>query len=92
VDILELAMEISLVSLGSSHTFLLPHLSTLAVSRFCGVCDTIATIVSIAAVVSIAAAVSIAAKYIQILSYLLMNNAGYAAIIGCNNESGARRF
>lgn len=39
---LELAMEISLTSLGSSQTFPLPHLSTLAESRFWSFNDTIA--------------------------------------------------
>lgn len=38
----ELAIEISLDSLGSSHTFPLPHLRTLAASRFCSFSDTIA--------------------------------------------------
>ena len=33
-NLLELAMEISLTSFGSSHTFLLPHLRTLAARRF----------------------------------------------------------
>lgn len=37
----ELAMEISLVSLGSSQTFPRPHFSTLAASRFCSFSDTI---------------------------------------------------
>lgn len=37
----ELAMEISLHSLGSSQTLPLPHLSTLAASRFCSFSDTI---------------------------------------------------
>lgn len=38
----ELAMEISLTSLGSSQTLPLPHLSTLAASRFCSLRETIA--------------------------------------------------
>lgn len=37
---LELAMEISLTSLGSSHTFRSPHDSTDAASRFCSFRDT----------------------------------------------------
>ena len=40
-DVLELAMEISLHSLGSSQTFPFPHLRTLAESRFCSFNDTI---------------------------------------------------
>lgn len=42
----ELAMEISLTSLGSSHTFPLPHLSTLAARRFCSFSDTISVSLS----------------------------------------------
>ena len=38
---LELAIEISLTSLGSSHTFLIPQLRTEAASRFCSLRDTI---------------------------------------------------
>jgi hypothetical protein len=38
---LELAMEISLTSLGSSQTFPLPHFSTLADSLFCNFSETI---------------------------------------------------
>ncbi|BAS85050.1 Os03g0579550, partial [Oryza sativa Japonica Group] len=38
----ELAMEISLTSLGSSQTLPLPHLSTLEASRFCSLRETIA--------------------------------------------------
>jgi hypothetical protein len=38
---LELAMEISLTSLGSSHTLRRPQLRTLAASRFCSLSDTI---------------------------------------------------
>jgi hypothetical protein len=37
----ELAIEISVLSLGSSHTFRFPHLSTLAASRFCSFKETI---------------------------------------------------
>ena len=37
---LELAMLISLTSLGSNQTLRLPHLSTLAASRFCSKSDT----------------------------------------------------
>ena len=37
---LELAMLISLTSLGSNQTLRLPHLSTLAASRFCSNSDT----------------------------------------------------
>jgi len=37
----ELAMEISLTSLGSSQTLPLPHLSTLEARRFCSLSDTI---------------------------------------------------
>lgn len=39
---LELAMEISLTSLGSSHTLRRPHCSTEAASRFCSLRDTMA--------------------------------------------------
>jgi hypothetical protein len=45
-DELELAMEISLTSLGSSQTLPLPHLSTLAASRFWSFNDTIALLSS----------------------------------------------
>jgi len=36
----ELAIEISFISFGSSHTFLAPHLRTLAANRFCDLRDT----------------------------------------------------
>ena len=39
--LLELAIEISLTSLGSSQIFLLPQLSTEAARRFCSFSDTI---------------------------------------------------
>lgn len=41
VPLREFALWISLTSLGSSHTFLLPHLSTEAARRFCNFRDTI---------------------------------------------------
>lgn len=40
-EIRELAMEMSLVSLGSSQTFPFPHFITEAASRFWGFSDTI---------------------------------------------------
>lgn len=43
-SLLELAMEISLDSLGSSQTLPLPHLRTLAASRFCSFSDTMASL------------------------------------------------
>ena len=50
----ELAMEISLTSLGSSQTFPLPHLRTLAASRFCSFRDTIFAPLCFSAVVAAA--------------------------------------
>lgn len=41
LNLLELAMEISLTSLGSSQTLRRPQLSTEAASRFCSLRDTI---------------------------------------------------
>jgi len=37
----EFAREISLISFGSSQTFFLPHLSTLAANLFCNLRETI---------------------------------------------------
>ena len=45
-SLLELAMEISLTSLGSSQTLPFPHLRTLEASRFWSLSDTIATAVA----------------------------------------------
>ena len=45
-SLLELAMEISLTSLGSSQTLPFPHLRTLEASRFWSLSDTIAVAVA----------------------------------------------
>ena len=52
-SLLELAMEISLTSLGSSQTLPFPHLRTLEASRFWSLSDTIATAVAVAAFLSL---------------------------------------
>ena len=52
-SLLELAMEISLTSLGSSQTLPFPHLRTLEASRFWSLSDTIATATAVAAFLSL---------------------------------------